>query len=129
MAKLFLICTAGAVGTGVRYLVGLWADQRLGKAIPYGTLLVNVVGCFLIGLVMQVSLRTTAISPTLRLTLTTGFMGGLTTYSAFNYDVGRYLQAGAYTMAMLYLALTVVLCLVAGSLGVMLAGSLISSRI
>jgi fluoride exporter len=127
MTKLLWICTAGALGTGVRYLVGLWADERLGKAIPYGTLLVNVVGCFLIGLVMQASLRTTAISPTLRMTLTTGFMGGLTTYSAFNYDVGRYLHSGAYATAMLYFALTVVLCLVAGSLGVILASTLFSN--
>ena len=44
MVKLFWICMAGALGTGTRYLVGLWADERLGKALPYGTLLVNVVG-------------------------------------------------------------------------------------
>lgn len=126
MVKLFWICLAGAIGTGVRYLVGLWADERLGRAIPYGTLLVNVVGCFLIGLVMQVSLRTTAFSPALRLTLTTGFMGGLTTYSSFNHDVVRYLQSGAYTTAVLYFALTVILCLAAGSLSVILAGVLFS---
>jgi fluoride exporter len=127
MAKLFWICMAGALGTGTRYLVGLWADERLGKAIPYGTLLVNVVGCFLIALVMQLSLRSAAIPPALRLTLTTGFMGGLTTYSSFNYDVGRYLQAGAYATASLYFGLTVLLCLTAGSLGVILAGSLSSN--
>jgi fluoride exporter len=126
MVKLLWICLAGAIGTGVRYLIGLWADERLGRAIPYGTLLVNVVGCFLIGLVMQVSLRTTAVSPALRLTLTTGFMGGLTTYSSFNYDLGQYLHSGAYATGVLYFALTVTLCLVAGSLGVMLAGSLFS---
>jgi CrcB protein len=118
---------AGALGTGARYLVGLWAYDRLGKAIPYGTLLVNVVGCFLIGLVMQLSLRTVAIPPALRLTLTTGFIGGLTTYSSFNYDVSRYLQSGAYATAGLYFCLTVILCLAAGSLGVILASSLCSN--
>jgi CrcB protein len=127
MVKLLWICLAGAIGTGVRYLVGLWADERLGRAIPYGTLLVNVVGCFLIALVMQISLRTSAVSPTLRLTLTTGFMGGLTTYSSFNYDLGQYLHSGAYATAVLYFALTLVLCLAAGSLGVILAGSLFSN--
>jgi fluoride exporter len=124
MVKFFWICLAGALGTGARYLVGLWADERLGKAIPFGTFFVNVVGCFLIGLVMQVSLRTTAIPASLRLTLTTGFMGGLTTYSSFNYDLTRYLQSGAYTTALVYFALTVVLCLASGSLGVMLASSM-----
>jgi CrcB protein len=122
MGKLFWICMAGALGTGVRYLVGLWADERLGKAIPYGTLLVNVVGCFLMAAAMQVSLRTFTIPPTMRLTLTTGFMGGLTTYSAFNHDLTRYLQSGAYKSAGLYFCLTAVLCLVAGSLGVIAAG-------
>lgn len=126
MVKLFWICMAGAIGTGVRYFIGLWADERLGRAIPYGTLIVNVVGCFLIGLVMQISLRTAAIPPALRLTLTTGFMGGLTTYSSFNYDLGQYLHSGAYTTAGLYFAVTTILCLAAGSLGVMLAGSLFS---
>ena len=117
---------AGALGTGARYLVGLWADERIGKALPYGTLIVNVVGCFLIGLVMQISLRTSAIPPSLRLTLTTGFMGGLTTYSSFNYDLARYLQSGAYGTATLYFGLTVMLCLAAGLLGVIVAGSLCS---
>jgi CrcB protein len=96
MIKLFWICPAGALGTGVRYLVGLWADERLGSTIPYGTLLVNVVGCFLMAVVMRVSLRTLAISPAMRLTATTGFTGGLSTYSSFNHDVARYLQSGAY---------------------------------
>ncbi len=127
MVKLFWICLAGAIGTGVRYWVGLWADERLGRAIPYGTLLVNVVGCFLIAFVMQISLRTSAVSPALRLTLTTGFMGGLTTYSSFNYDLGQYLHSGAYATAGLYFALTMILCLAAGSLGVILAGSLFSN--
>lgn len=127
MLKLFWICLAGAIGTGVRYGVGLWADERLGRAIPYGTLIVNVVGCFLIALVMQLALRTSAVSPALRLTLTTGFMGGLTTYSSFNYDLGQYLQSGAYATAVLYFALTSILCLAAGSLGVILAGSLLSN--
>ena len=46
MARLFWICFAGALGTGTRYLVALWAAQRLGSVFPYGTLIVNIVGCF-----------------------------------------------------------------------------------
>ena len=117
MARLFWICTAGSLGTGTRYLIGLWAEQRLGKNLPYGILIVNVAGCFLIGLVMQLALRTTAISPTLRLVLTTGFMGGLTTYSSFNYDTTRLLQSGAYGAAMFYFLSTIALCFGAGLLG------------
>ncbi len=117
MARLFWICIAGALGTGARYLIGIWAEQRLGKDFPYGTLIVNVAGCFLIGLVMHLALRTTAISPALRPILATGFLGGLTTYSSFNYDTTRLLQAGAHGTAVFYFVMTIALCFTAGLLG------------
>jgi len=81
MERFFWICFAGAAGTGTRYLVGLWAGERFGSSFPYRTLLVNVVGCFLIALVMHWALNVAAFSPNLRFGLTTGFLGGLTTYS------------------------------------------------
>jgi CrcB protein len=52
MERFFWICLAGAAGTGARYLVALWAAQRFGSAFPYGTLLVNLVGCFAIAALM-----------------------------------------------------------------------------
>jgi CrcB protein len=128
MARLFWICMAGALGTGARYLIGIWAEQRLGKNLPFGTLIVNIAGCFLIGLVMHLALRTTAISPTLRLVLTTGFMGGLTTYSSFNYDTTRLLQAGSYGAAMFYFFITVALCFAAGFLGMGAARLVVGGR-
>ena|SRR5579859_6159047 len=96
MSRLLLIGFAGALGTIARYLVGIWASKTLGTAFPYGTLVVNVVGCFLIALVAQIAVSTTLISPTFRLTLTTGFMGGLTTYSSFNYETTRFFQDRAW---------------------------------
>jgi CrcB protein len=121
MKRFFLICLAGALGTGTRYLIGLWADKHLNKAMPWGTLLVNVGGCFLIALLMELTLRTTAISPSLRLILATGFLGGLTTYSSFNYDSSRLLLGNAPMSGVLYVVLTLGLCFLAGMLGMGLA--------
>lgn len=121
MERFFLICLAGALGTGMRYLVGLWADKHFSKTLPFGTLLVNVVGCFLIAFLMEIALRTTHISPSWRVILTTGFLGGLTTYSSFNYDSSRLLLGNALWTGIIYVALTLGLCFLAGMLGLGLA--------
>jgi len=115
------ICFAGALGTGTRYLLGLWAARTFGTGFPYGTLIVNLTGCFLIAAIMHVSLSTALVSPTLRLSLTTGFMGGLTTYSSFNYETTRFLQERAWATGMLNFAVTTVGCFVAGLLGFVVA--------
>jgi fluoride exporter len=121
MTRFLLICLAGAFGTGTRYAVGLWAGRALGTAFPYGTLIVNVLGCFLIAAISHVALSTTLISPTLRLTLTTGFMGGLTTYSSFNLETTRLLQDRAWWAGVANFGATVAGCFVAGLLGLTLA--------
>jgi CrcB protein len=118
MERFLWICLGGAAGTGTRYLVALWAAQRFGTAFPYGTLIVNLAGCFLIALVMQAA-ATIAWSPTLRSALTVGFLGGLTTYSNFNYESTRLAQEGAPELAALNAAVTVLGSFVAGWLGVL----------
>jgi fluoride exporter len=92
MERLFWICLAGAVGSGARYLIAVWAAQRLSSTFPYGTLIVNLVGCFVIAVVMQAAL-VLSWSPTLRAAITIGFIGGLTTYSSFNYETIRLLES------------------------------------
>jgi CrcB protein len=118
MERFLWICLGGAAGTGTRYLVALWAAQRFGTAFPYGTLIVNLAGCFLIALVMQTA-AAIAWPPTLRSALTIGFLGGLTTYSSFNYESTRLAQDGAPELAALNAAVTVLGCFVAGWLGVL----------
>jgi len=127
MVRFFWICLAGAVGTGMRYLVALWAGRALGTSFPYGTLIVNVVGCFLIAAIMRVALATTLVSPTLRLALTTGFLGGLTTYSSFNYETTRLLQERAWGPGLLNLVVTVAACFAAGLVGYVTAGRLMAT--
>jgi len=124
VSRFLWICAAGAVGTGARYLMSGWALAVLGAGFPYGTLAVNVLGSFAIGFVMQVGLATPLLSPTLRLTLTTGFLGGFTTYSSFNYETIRYLQDGAWRLAAANVVVTLAVCLIAGIAGVALARSL-----
>lgn len=116
MERLAWICFAGAAGTGTRYLIGLWATQRFGTAFPYGTLIVNLAGCFAMGSVMHAAL-TMSWSETARAAITIGFLGGLTTYSAFNFETTRLLQTGAYGAAMTNAFVTIVGALVAGVLG------------
>ncbi len=115
--KLLLVCIGGALGSGARYLLSLGAAALFGAAFPYGTLAVNVIGSFLICAIMHLGLASTLISPTLRLFLTTGVMGGLTTYSAFDYETYRLTQQGAYGIAALNVALTLVACFAAGMAG------------
>lgn len=127
VTRFLMVCLAGAVGTGCRYLVALAATKWLGTSFPWGTLAVNVIGCFLIALVMQVAASSSTVSLTTRLVLTTGFMGGLTTYSSFNFETTKLFRDGATATSLVYLGATVASCLVAGVLGHALATKLAAS--
>jgi CrcB protein len=127
MYRFLLICAGGAVGTGARYLIALEAPRILGTGFPYATLTVNVLGSFLLGALMHVGLTTNLLSPDMRLMVTTGIMGGFTTYSTFNYETMEYLREGAFGLAALNVASTLVLCLLAGVLGLALSRWLVGS--
>jgi CrcB protein len=120
MERLLWICLAGGAGTGARYLLAMWAAQRLGSIFPYGTLIVNLLGCFIIAALMHAALALDW-SPTLRSALTIGFVGGFTTYSSFNYDTMRLVQEGAPATAFVNVAITLVGGLLAGWLGLVVA--------
>lgn len=115
--RVALVALGGAIGSVARYGVGALAAQLLGSAFPWGTLLVNLTGSFLISLVMHVALSGTAVSLELRIFLTTGIMGGFTTYSSFNYETLALLNQRAYGLGGLNLAATVLGCLAAGAVG------------
>jgi CrcB protein len=116
MLRLVGVCVAGAVGAGTRYLVSLAALRFCGPSFPVGTVVVNLVGCFLMGGVVQyAALR--SIDPTWHLTITVGFLGGLTTYSSFNEELLRFNEQGFPARAALYFGLTVIGALAAGVAG------------
>jgi CrcB protein len=125
--RFFWICMGGAVGTGARYLLSGWTLKALGASFPYGTLAVNVVGSFLIGSLMYAGVEARMMPPTLRLALATGVLGGFTTYSAFSYETVKYLQEGAWGLALLNVVATVFGCLAACVLGWVGARSLLGA--
>jgi len=107
-------CAAGGL---VRYYLSGWVYSQLGRAFPYGTFAVNIIGAYFIGLVMEFSLRTTAISDTMRLGLTVGFMGGLTTFSTFSYETLKLLEEGQFIIAFANVLASVAVCLLFTWLG------------
>jgi CrcB protein len=127
MQRFLLICLGGALGTGGRYLIAIEVPKLIGTSFPYATLTVNVVGSFLLGAIMHVGLATNLMTPGLRLVLATGVMGGFTTYSTFNYETMEYLREGAFWLAGLNVAATLLLCLLAGAAGLSLARWLVGS--
>jgi len=116
--RFLLVCLGGAIGTGLRYLTGGLAARWLGADFPYGTLIVNVVGSFLIGVIQQIGTTTLAIPEATRLFLTVGIMGGLTTYSAFSYETVRLVEIGAWGQAWVNVLATTALCLAVCFLGI-----------
>lgn len=121
MQRILLVFVAGGIGSTLRYLVVTWTQRALGEAFPWGVLGVNVVGSFLIALVSVLALTKAEISPTMRVTLTAGFLGGLTTYSSFNQDTLAMLDRKQFVTAATYVLVTLVTCLLAGALGTALA--------
>jgi fluoride exporter len=107
-------------------VVGLWAAQRFGSIFPFGTLIVNVVGCFAIAAFMHAALALSW-SATARSAITIGFIGGLTTYSSFNYETSRLFEEGARGAAVLNATATIFGAFAAGWLG-MLSARLLLGR-
>jgi fluoride exporter len=83
MYKILLIGFAGLVGTLARYWLSGWADQWWGGTFPFGTFLVNAVGCLLIGFLFHVTQEKYLVDPVVRSVLLVGFLGGFTTFSSF----------------------------------------------
>lgn len=121
MERFLIVCGAGAVGCGARYLVSLWTAKRFGTGFPWGTLVVNLVGSFLIAFILELSTRVASFSPNLRIALTTGFMGGLTTYSSFNYESTALLSGDHPLRGAINIGVTLIGCLGFGLLGLLLA--------
>lgn len=127
MVRFLWICLGGALGTGARYLISGWALKRFGTSFPYGTLAVNLVGSFLIGAIMHVALTMAVLSPTARVVLVVGVMGGFTTYSSFNYETIHYFQEEAWLLGFLNILIMVGACLAAGIAGLVSARWLVAN--
>jgi CrcB protein len=126
--RALLITFGGAIGTVLRYLTSLIAARWLGTDFPYGTFIVNVTGAFVIGLVQQLGTEALLMSDNTRLFLTTGVMGGLTTYSTFSYETVRLMEIGAWTQAWMNILLTTIICLSLCFLGMVVGRTVMTFR-
>lgn len=117
MKTVLLIGLGGGIGSMLRYLTSTVVANRWGSLFPYGTFVVNVVGCVVIGIAYGLASRYGWFSPQMRLFLATGVCGGYTTFSAFAYENISLLQGGNYLLALTYIVASVVLCLIATFVG------------
>ncbi|MGC9080815.1 fluoride efflux transporter CrcB [Sulfurihydrogenibium sp.] len=124
MDKYLVLAFGGAVGTIGRYLVGVYSAKLLGTNFPYGTLIVNVLGSFIIGFFMIIFLEKLSLDPIWRLFVAVGFCGGFTTMSSFSFETLMLLSDGEYLKAFLNVFLNVFLSLGSAFLGIVLARSL-----
>ena len=108
------VALGGGIGAAARYGVNVWSGRVLGTEFPWHTLIVNVVGCFIMGLLTGLMAQKLNLSPEARAFLTTGILGGFTTFSAFSVDVvllverKAMLSAGAYVTASVMLSIAAV---------------------
>lgn len=120
------VLIGGAIGSLARLLIGAAITSRVGLAFPVGTLVINITGSLLLGFIMRFALDTTAVTPTVRALLTTGFCGGYTTFSTFSYETMDLIQDGSYGRAALYSISSVVLGLAATFVGFAAAHSILA---
>ena len=119
--RLLLIAVFGAAGTLARYGLQGLVQVKMGSTFPYGTLAINLTGCFFLGLIGQFTLNRMVISPELRMAIAVGFFGGYTTFSSFGWETAKMLEAGEWIWATTYVASSVVLGLFLSVAGIRLA--------
>ena len=116
--NLLLIGLGGGLGSIGRYLCQKWFAENLSHPFPWGTFIVNLSGCFILGLIYALAERTTVFSPQTRLLLITGLCGGFTTFSAFAFESMSFAKSGDNLYLLLYSIGSVVLGIVAVFAGI-----------
>ena len=120
MWTMLMIAFGAAVGANMRYAISVWVTRQWGVVFPYGTLLINVVGSFAIGVVMVLLTTRFTSGDSWRLLLVTGLLGGFTTFSAFSYETYMLVLNGSWVVAGLNIFASVGLGLIGVFLGVVL---------
>jgi CrcB protein len=125
LMTILVLALGATLGAAARYYVTLWMEARFGAAFPYGTLLINVLGSFLLGAFITLSSEWSTIGPELRLLVATGFCGSFTTFSTFSNETLFLLTSGSYLSAVLNVVGSVLLGLLGAVLGVVLVRTLL----
>ena len=113
MLKYLMVGVGGCLGSILRFWLGSYIGNKMGTRFPYGTFMINVTGSFLVGLVFALLTVKTQWSPNWRYLIPIGFIGGYTTFSAFEYETLRTMQDGQIGLGLLYVAASVVVGFVA----------------
>lgn len=121
MMELVVVAIGGAIGSVSRYLLGNLIQRNFGGSFPMGTFLINILGCFLMGLCMSALVESELENTTWRLFLCIGLLGGFTTFSSFGYDALTMLSKGKTIMAGMYAGCSVVGGLFAAMTGMLVA--------
>lgn len=122
--RIALIAVFGAIGTLSRYGLQGLVQQRAGITFPAGTLVANLLGCFLLGFLGQLTLNRMLIPPDWRVGITIGFFGGFTTFSTFGWETIKMLEDGEWARAGFYVGTSVVVGLLLAFLGIHLANKI-----
>jgi CrcB protein len=117
LKNILLVLAGSAAGGSVRYITSLMIQSKNTTLFPLGTFLINLIGCFIIGMIYAIASRNAATGSDIKLLLATGFCGGFTTFSAFAFENLELFKSGQYLTALLYIILSVVLGILAVILG------------
>ena len=118
MLNLLAVFLGGGLGAATRYLTGFYMTKVLTVNLPAATFSDNVTGSFLIGFLYILFIEKTDLSPALKLALTVGFCGGLTTFSTFSIELFEMIKNAQFIQAFVYALLSVIICLLAVTVGV-----------
>jgi CrcB protein len=119
--RYFLIGLFGAIGTLARYGLQGVVQIKMASTFPYGTLLINLTGCFFLGLIGQMTLNRVIMPPEWRMAIAVGFFGGYTTFSSFGWETAKMFEAGEWLRASTYVAASVAFGLLLSVAGIRLA--------
>ena len=125
---IWYVAVGSAAGGAARYAISAYLQRATGSSFPVGTLVVNITGSFLLGLLLRFALATPEMSPELRLGLSAGFCGGYTTFSTFSVETIAMVEAGQWERALLYVGLSVAASLIGAFAGLVLARELLVLR-
>jgi CrcB protein len=121
MKELIYIFVGGGLGSIVRYILGRWVNAFHNSNFPFGTLTINIIACFVLGFIIGLADHKQLLSPASRLFWAVGFCGGFSTFSAFSSETLTLIQQGQNSTMLLYIILSVVVCLIATFGGLLIA--------
>lgn len=117
MFNVIAVFAGGGLGAVIRYLTGVWFLKYLQVNLPLATFTVNITGCFILGFLYILFINKTDLNSAVKLALTAGFCGGLTTFSTFSVEIFEMVRNAQYVQALLYTALSVIAGLAAVMIG------------